>query len=255
MTELVELTPSKHAALRVVYNSALELAKKQHTINVRVTEVGQAVSSFPIFMTRVESSGGWVLSAIMALETGINLFVEDGEWQATYRPTAMQTYPFQLIKSPRDEKNYTIGIDEQSTAFSEEDGEALFDEENKASLYLSRVSALLEANIKNDIQTYEFTQKIEDLGLVKAIDVLVEYDNGATNTLKGLHTLDEEKLKSLSSEHFVELRNKGYLAPMYAMLTSVFQLNLLLRKHNELDSSSKVKQIRMDPAKDYANLS
>ena len=254
MTELVELSPANHRNLKVAYDSVLELAKTQHMINLRVNELGQAASGLPIFITRMESRGSWVLSGIAGLELGKSLFVENGEWQASYQPTAMQTHPFYLMQSPTDEKKFTIGIDEQNNAFSEEEGEALFDENDKATVYLSQVSAILEANIKNDIQSHEFTQKLDELGLLRSIDVLVEYANGTVNTLKGLYTVDEDKLKSLPIEQFDDLRSRGYLPPVYAILLSVFQLNTLLRKNNKVDGSSKVKQIKLEVTKDYTNL-
>ena len=65
-------------------------------------------------------------------------------------------------------------------------------------MYLSSAIALLEEDIKNGIHTHQFLEKINELGLIKPINVLVHYQGGGTNTLKGLHTIDEEKLQSIA---------------------------------------------------------
>ncbi len=250
MTALVELSSSKHGRLRVVDNCALDLAAKQHVVNLRVTEIGKAVSSFPLFMTRNPQSGGWALSAMCSFEPGQNLFVERAHWTGTYLPTAMQTYPLFLMRSPTEEKSYTVGIDEQSPAFSNEQGEALFDEQGKASLYLSKATALLEADIKNDIHTYQFLSRLEELGLMKSVDVQVKYDDDAVNTIRGLHTIDEDKLQLLAAQQLEELNKNGYLLSIHAMLVSTFQLNALIKKHNQKQGPTVVVQVKLESSKD-----
>ena len=82
--------------------------------------------------------------------------------------------------------------------------------------------------------------------------MLVQYGDDAVQTLKGLHTLDEDKLQSLPAEQLQELSKKGYLAPIYAMLVSIFQLNALIRKHNSIDSLNNVKHVKLEVARDSA---
>ncbi|TQV69904.1 SapC family protein [Exilibacterium tricleocarpae] len=252
MAELVELTSGKHGKLKVVDNCAVAFAARQHVMNLRVAEIGKAVSSFPVFFTKNTRTGDWALSAVTSFEQGVNLFVENDKWTATYQPTGIQTYPLFLMRSPKDKNGYTVGIDATSQAFSEQQGEALFDDRGKASLYLSRVTVLLEADIKNDIQTYQFMQKLEELNLFKSIDIQVHYEDGSVQTLKGLHTLDEDKLQSLQNEQLSELNKTGYLIPMHAVLISIYQLNALIKKHNVVERFTKVKKIKLELTKDAA---
>lgn len=246
MAKVVELRKENHSNLKVITKTTMNVAEKQHIVNLRVVELVQAESSFPIFFNLMEKTGDWVLSAITSLEIEKNLFVKNGLWDANYLPTVMQVYPFFLMKSPDDESKLTMGIDEDNVAFSTTDGELLFDDKGKASLYLSRVKVLLEEDVKHNIQTYHFSKKLQDLGLLKAIDIQVYYVDGKVNTLKGLQTVDEEKLQSLPIEDLNILREKGYLAPIYAILFSLYQLNSLIRKHNLLDGSVKISQVKME---------
>jgi hypothetical protein len=250
MSELVELSNNKHKQFRIKPNCAVEFSASQQIMRLRAVEIGKAVTNFPVFLTRNTHDGSGVLSALTSFDSSSNLYVKDTQWQATYQPTVMQTYPLFLMKSPKDENSYTIGIDEQSSAFSRDNGEALFDEGGKASLYLSRVKTLLEADIKNDIHTYQFIHKLQELELLKGIDLLVHYQDASVQTLTGLNTIDEDKLHALSAEQLYELNQQGYLVPIHAMLVSIYQLNLLVRYHNAMIGNRKVTQVKLEVAKD-----
>lgn len=247
---LVELSSKEHAALKMNPLSALKVAEAQHIINLKVSEVGMAASSFPIFMSRANDDADWTISAINSFELNSNLFVDGNEWTGTHLPISMQTYPFFLMRKEGDDKNFTIGINPQSEAFSEEEGEFLFDENGKASMRLSQATAQLEVQIQNDMQSYKFAKKLEELGLIKGIDLLVQYRGGKINTLKGLNTIDEEKFVALSSDVFEELRQAGYLAPIYSMLTSIYQFNNLIKRHNKRFTDNIVAQVKLEVPKE-----
>ncbi|MFT6776841.1 MAG: hypothetical protein ACJAV1_000753 [Paraglaciecola sp.] len=252
MTKLVELSSTLHAQLKVLPDCETAFAETQQIMRLRVSETSKAATNFPVFFTRNSHDGNWVLSALTSFESNQCLFVKQGKWLATYQPTVLQTYPLFLMQSPKNIESYTIGVFEQSSAFSEHSGEDLFDDKGKASLYLSRIKTLLEADIKNDIQTYQFGKKLEQLGLLKAIDLLVHHEDGSVQTLSGLNTIDEDKLQALSAEQLHELNQQGYLVQIHAMLISIYQLNLLIRKHNEIQDSNKIAQLKVEIAKERA---
>ena len=252
MAELVKLEHARHGHLKIRESCALEQASQQHLVNLRVTEVCQAVSSMPVFVTRVSDGGDWALSGICSFTAGGNLFVADGAWAALYQPSAMRTYPIYLMQAAGEKRGYTLGIDENSSAFSTENGEPLFSADGKQSLYLQRVRALLEADIGNDLQTRSFTGRLEQLGLLKAVDLLLEYESSGQQTIGGLHTMDEDVLKSLSADALAELHSCGYLAPIHAQLISLFQLNALIRLHNDRTQSDKLRQLKLETAKDHS---
>ena len=155
------------------------------------------------------------------------------------------------MRSPTDEKNFTIGIDEQSSVFSKQEGEALF-ENGKASIRLSQATAQLELEVKHDVHTYKFTKKAEELGLIRPMDLQVQYHNGRVNTLKGLNTIDEVVLQELDVEKFDELRKESYLLPLYSMLTSIYQFNNLIKLHNLKYPDNTIAQVKLEVPKDDA---
>lgn len=247
--ELKELNPKDHGNLKLAPNCAIGVAEKQHLINIKVNEIGHAMTCFPVFLTRVSDKSDWAISAITSFELNANLFVKDNAWQGSYQPTGMQTYPFFLMNSPTEKGQFTMGIDETNPAFTTGEGQPLFEENDKATEYLSRVTAQLEGDIKNEIHSYRFAQKLEELGLIKPMDLLVFYNEGAVNTLKGLNTIDEEKLQSMDIKAIDELRTSGYLGPVYGMLMSIFQLNAMIKRHNEYGGLRNVGQVKLETPK------
>lgn len=252
---LVELNTKDHGALKMDPLGAVKVAETQHVINLKVSEVGMAVSSFPVFLSKPVDRAEWTLSAVNSLELGKNLFVEDGLWTATHVPIGMQTFPFFLMRKDGEDNNFTIGINPENDVFSEEEGDFLFDENGKASIRLSQATAQLEVEIKNDIHTYQFANKLEELGLIKDVDLLVQYQGGMVNTLKGMSTINEEALMELSSEDFDELRKAGYIAPIYSMLTSIYQFNNLIQRHNKRSPNNLVAQVKIEVPSDDQDVS
>ena len=89
MTKLVELNNEKHKELKVKPNCNIELAATQQIMKLRVTETSKAVTSFPVFFTRDQRTGNWVLSALTSLQNGSNLFVKQQRWDSTFCPSSM----------------------------------------------------------------------------------------------------------------------------------------------------------------------
>lgn len=245
MTTLVALNSEQHQSLFIKEQAETNFAAKQHLINLRVHEIAQALTSLPVFLMKDPNSGVWRISAITSFSMGHNLLVENGQWQVGFKPLAMQTYPFYLMKAEGDAKGYTVGIDPESEAFSSESGAPIFSEKGKAGEHLSKATRLLEASIEQDIQTYQFGQAIHDLGLVKAINLVVHRQDGSQETLQGLCTIDEDKFNALSGEQLIMLRDKGYLAPIHAILFSIYQLNDLIHRNNQNTNFTAINEIKI----------
>ena len=252
MSELVELSSTQHQGLKVRVNCGVEVAATQQIVKLRVNEVGRAAGNFPIFFTRSAQDGALVLSALTSFESQQNMFVKDGQWQSTYQPSAIKTFPFFLMRSKSDAKSYTIGIDEKNQVFSKEHGELLFEENGKASMQLSRAKVLLEADIQNDIHTFQFGKELEQIGLLKSIDLVVQYQDGTNQSITGLITIDEDKINTLSAEQLHGLNQQGYLVQIHALLISIYQLNSIIQKQNSHIDLPKVAQLKIEVAKDRA---
>lgn len=254
MKKIVELSSTDHKDLKLDAQAAIQIAAKQQTLNIRISEVAQCAANFPVFFMSNVATGNWALSGLTSFVPNSNLFLSEEKWLATYLPIMVQTYPFFLVNSSTEEKGFTIGIDEDSEALSKEHGEPIFSGENKASMHLSQVTSMLEADIKNTVHTAQFIELIEKLELMKAVDMIVYFNDGTAQNMTGLHTIDEDKLQLLSAQTLEELNKKGYLVQIHAMLISLYQINSLIQKNNAVDGLDKIRQVKFETTKDKSTI-
>jgi len=249
MATLTALTSDAHGSLKITANSAIIYAQKAHMLPLRVTEVAQAIVDFPVMISRM-SNGAMSLSALTSFEPQKNLFVSGGEWISSFQSTAMKTYPLFLMKSEDGSREPVLGIDADSEALSSDKGQALYDKKQKLSLSVKQIKAQLIEDSKNMVHTFQFFDTLQKFNLIRAVDVVLTYMNGQTTCIRGLSMIHEDNLQSLSSERLTELRDRGYLAPIYAMLFSVFQLNALIRRNNAAEGTANIKAINLEVSKD-----
>lgn len=249
MARLTALTSSAHGALKLKADSGAIYAHRSHMLPLRVTEVAQATVDFPVMIGRM-SNGAMSLSALTSFEPGKNLFVSEGRWTSSFQPMAMKTYPLFLMKAGEGNDDPVLGIDAESIALSDTDGQALFDKKGKPSLNTKQIKAQLLEDSKNMVHTFQFFDALESFNLIRSVDVAVSYANEQTNRIRGLSMIHEDNLQSLNSERLTELRDRGYLAPIYAMLFSVFQLNALIRRNNQTEGAVPIKTINLEVSKD-----
>jgi len=249
MAALTALTSGAHSALKLKADSGLIYAQNAHMLPLRVTEVAQAIVDFPVMISRM-NNGTMSLSALTSFELGHNLMVSGGAWTSSFQPAAMKTYPFYLMKAEDGSQEPVLGLDGESAALNENAGQALFDKKGKISLPIKQVQAQLVEDAKNQIHTFQFFETLKKFKLIRSVELALNYADGQTNRIRGLSMIHEDNLQSLSSERLTELRDRGYLAPIYAMLFSVFQLNALIRRHNQTEGCAHIKNINLEVSKD-----
>ncbi|MEL6367435.1 MAG: SapC family protein [Pseudomonadota bacterium] len=243
----MNLTPlnfKQHGKLRAAPESALRFAKTQHVLNMRASEVGFAAVSMPIFVNKNQHSGRWALSALTSFLPGRNLFIGTDGWQPTWIPTLIQCHPLYLVNA-ETESGYAVAIDTTGDDFSETTGEPLFHEDGRTTDYTNAVANLLDTDIKEAVKTQFFLSEIEKAQLLRPVNIRLEFEDAPTQTIRGLHTIDEERLKNLDGETLERFSKSSFLLLMYAMLTSLNHLNTLVRRHNVTPGIPKISKIGM----------
>ncbi len=253
MPELTVLDRHAHSALQLSPDRALMFARARHMMPLRVNEIPGAIQDFPVFISRVSVGGQYALSALTSFDAGQNLFLSDGKWLSSFQPVSMQTYPFFLVRGKQETDEPVLGFDPDSEALGLKGGENLFTSKGKPSLTVSQVKAKLMEDARNTVRTFEFFDTIEGLGLIRAVDLSIKYKNDKINKVRGLHMINEDQLHALSNDAFSTLRDKGFLAPIYALLFSIAQLNGLIRRHNARNMQSNlIININLEVSKDLA---
>jgi len=246
---LVELNYAVHKDLKIKNTAVIDNIAKQHLINLRAAELSQAAICFPIFATKNAQNEFWTFSAMTSFAPNENLFVKNDKFDAVYRPTSIQTFPFYLMKAPIEENAYTIGILEELGDFSKTSGEALFDDKGQPTEGTKRRAQLLDADVQKDIQSAQFSKTVDELGLFKPLEMNVRLLDGDSKRITRLHTIDEDRLQNLSIEDLDKLRKQGYLMPLHAMLISLLQVNKLIALNNEDIDRAQIIEVKMEFAK------
>lgn len=231
MPQYALLSPEQHNELKIQPKCNFSYAAKQHQAPLTANEFGFAASSFPVVFMKDPVQGQFRPVVLFALVAGHNLFVKDNEWLGTFVPSAMLRQPFELGPDPQQEKSLTLYIDEKSGYVSDTQGEPLY-EQGQPTQYLLQVQKNIADYYQNELDTHDFTQHLLHYALLREMELLIDFNDDTKTRVKGLYTIDEEKLGKLPDTDVLALNRKNYLVPIHAMLTSIHQLNRLITLHN-----------------------
>ena len=249
MPNIVELSSTVHRSFKIAPNAACQYAAKQQVMLVKYPEIAPAAANFPVFLTRDPKNGRLAFSALMSFAAQQNLMVKNNQWLATYQPLSMRTYPLFLMRSVSDESKLKISLNQENQHFSEETGAALFDEDGIATQTLMSIQKMLEADLKNEADTQDFVKVLEANNLLKKVDLVVSAIDNTTFTIAGIYTINEDSLKTLDKETILSLNEQGYLQQIHALLFSIYQINGLIRKNNDVNNE-KIVRVKLESHKD-----
>jgi len=122
----------------------------------------------------------------------------------------------------------------------------LFDDDGKSTPGMDAVIKLLETDVAGQAHTKKFVETLEEFDLIHSLTMKVKYQDGQVNSITGLKSVDEKRLQELSDDDFIKLRKTGFLAPIYALILSVFQLNELMKRHNQQSGAKQIVQVKME---------
>lgn len=253
MARLTELSNQHHQKMCIAPKAAVRNAAKQHVMNLQASEIANAATCFPVFLSRNTRNGQLSISALASFVANRNLFLQNDVWQPVFKPSSLLTYPLYLMQSPTDQQNFTIGFDAESDAIKEGEGTALFSADGKATPELMEISKLLNTELTMTQQSMAFLKTMDDLSLLKSVDLQVQYQVGQTEVIRGLYTIDEERFQTLSIEQLEQLRKMGYLMPIHALLISLLQVNMLINKHNTTEDLPTISAVKIEVSKELTN--
>jgi hypothetical protein len=222
----VPLDKNKHKNLKVTMDTSFSSCKSAHLAAVALKEAPFAASAMPLVIVKTTQNDTYHIAGMMGIEPNTNLFCQDNKWQGHHVPWNVQRYPFDLRG---DREKVVIFIDENSDLVSEDKGEALFDAEGNATPHLENVRGLVGQIAESEMKSSAFFKQLEDYDLLDPISIRVIFADGEKKNLVGMYGISEERLLKLSDEAVLDLMRSGSLGMLYAMLTSIGQLNTLVR--------------------------
>lgn len=239
MSKLIPLSPSEHKKAFIDPIRAINDFRTAQVVRLRVPEVGNAACCFPVVFTKDPQMGSWDISALTSLEPESNLFIGDGQWLGVYSPLAIRTHPVCLAKF-EDQEQVSLALRSEDLSTS---GVELYDDHGRPTEHLRTVEQALHEDLSGASATQVFCRQLQSLELIQPINIKVLYQDDTSRTLEGLYTLDQDRLSALVDSALLELQKRGYLMAMHSMLTSLFQLNRLIKRHNESGATGPIQKV------------
>jgi hypothetical protein len=229
MSGFLTLDQACEQQLGLLPDAGLIYARRAHLLPLTVADVGQAVCDFPVLISRNSHDASLMLSALTSFVPGHNLLADSQGWQAIYRPLIMQAYPcYCIVEAGRPQ--FIFAMDDSVLAIA---GDALTDARGVLSSQAQRLTQHAQDLYDKERQTYLCLQQLKAHHLLRAIELQLQPEQGELQRIRGLMTIDEDKLHSLDGATLKALQQAGSLQLAQCMLNSLLQMNRLIQKHNQ----------------------
>ena len=248
MQNFEPVNAQSHSEMRIDELQLPMLFERFHLVNVELKEAVQAASEYPLFFSIVANSQRWAISALCGFGLNENVFVQDNEWLAHYTPLSLQTLPFSLQRGEGDSESALL-LDTTSAVVSTQSGTALFLSSKRPSAFLDSKRKLLEKRTVAMAQTGALLEEIASMGLIRAVDIVIEFADGTQQRVGGLAAVNEQQFQALNAEQLALLNTKQCLSVLANILGSVFQMNRLIRLHNKKYPGKAISNIKLETSK------
>lgn len=232
------LTSEDHRGLRVRTESAAELGDAVMTCFTVPSEFRRLQHHFPILFRRDDATGRLSALALLGFESGENLFLEGGRWDAQYKPMSLAIQPLLVGRQAAGEGPAQVHIDLDHPRIStDEGGVALFDAFGRPTPQLERATEMLAELDEGHRASDSFFAALERHQLLESFFLDVELANGSKHRMVGYQLIDEEKLHALEPGAVAELHAAGHLLAIFMAVASLSSLADLIERKNRRNSN------------------
>lgn len=225
---LAPVNKERHSGTKIRQIEGFGFASDFHIASLMIHEFVRAAGTYPVVFLEDKENDRFRPVALLGLEAGENLFVGDDEkWQGSYVPAIIRRYPFALA-SAGSEDQYTVCIDEAAEVVNDDDGLPLFREDGEPAEALENVKRYLGELQQMDTLTNACCEFLAEHNMFTPLNMRVRQAENIRN-IAGCYVVNEERLNNLSDELFIEMRTRRYLAPIYAHLCSLAQIERLMK--------------------------
>jgi hypothetical protein len=229
--EPVLIDPAEHRHLRLGTFSDFSVTRQMHAVYVAATEFPLAALDFTIVFVNTGESPNIVMSPIvlLGLTPNENLYLDGKRWDARYIPAFIRRYPF-FSAHVRGTQQVGVMIDTAWSGLSTTEGEPLFEADDKPAPALERAVEFLKMFEVEAQRTRQFCQRLQDLALLRPMQVDATLPSGQHMAIDGFMTVDEEKLQALPEATVVELHRNGMLGLLHLHIASLANMRHLVER-------------------------
>jgi hypothetical protein len=214
MTNHVLLNNVTHKDLRVRTGYSAEFGDDINMALVFPTEYVFVQREYPIVF-RKDSEGGLQAFALLGLDKGENLFLDDAGWNARYVPAVQQRGPFLIGIHEDSEESVNRGpmvhVNLDNPRISETEGEPVFLRHGGNSPFLEHANRMLQIIFDGAELEKPMFAAFEEAGLIEAMEVNINIDEGTQYKLPDFFTINQDSLDALDGTALERLNRQGHL--------------------------------------------
>jgi hypothetical protein len=199
-------------------------------------ELGVLQAEYPLFFVRNSDSGHFETVALLGFDDDENLYLDQDQWRARQLPMSIERQPFLIGFQSTDggaDRTPVVHIDLDHPSISQTEGEPIFLPHGGEAPLLERANRLLSAIHEGHAAAEQLSRLLVGMDLIESLNLEVEFNNGSRHTLKGLYTINEDRLRGLNAASLGTLHEKGYLQHVFMLLASLPQLAVLIEWKNQ----------------------
>ena len=238
MTRHVQLDNVTHKDLRVIRDYVNVPGYDVSAARAFPSEFIQLQTEYPLFFIRNKEQGNFEPIALLGFEDKENLYLDENGWHAGYVPLSIEREPFligfqQQVVDGVPTEAPVVHIDLDHPSVSETEGERVFLPHGGESPLLERISSVLMTIHQGHEAAKSLSEMLVGMELIESLVLEVELKDGSKQSLKGLYTINEDKLQNLNANALESLHKKGHLRDVYMMLASLPNVSRLIERKNQ----------------------
>jgi hypothetical protein len=225
MAKRVRLDNVDHQHLRVIDRAAGGQSVNQAL--VVPTEFEELQREYPILF-RKDENGEFQSVAILGLDRGENLFLDDGSWISRYVPATLRRGPLFLAIGDREQDEPIIVVDLDDPRVSESEGEPLFLPHGGAAPFLQQAMEALRTVHEGLRLGQTMVALLLELDLIAPVEINIDLGDGTHYRLPDLFTIGAEQFAALPAADLERLNRAGVLAAAIHVRSSLGNINRLV---------------------------
>jgi hypothetical protein len=232
MTNTVLLDNVNHKDLRVITGYSAAFGDNINMALVFPTEFVFLQREYPILFRR-NPEGDLQAVALLGLDKGENLFLDEPRWNARYVPAVQQRGPFviglhQHSTQGQGEREPMVHVDLDHPRVSETEGEPVFLDHGGHSPYLEHAIRTLQIIHDGAEVAKPMFAAFEKAGLIETMEAEVNLDERVTYKLPDFLTINQDRLAGLDGRTLENLNRHGYLQLAVMVMHSLGNVEWLI---------------------------
>ncbi len=222
----------KHQHLKVDTRHSAEFGDDQSAVLTFPTEFADVQRNYPILLQKDSKTGEFQAVALLGFADE-NLFLQDGEWKASYVPGIIARGPF-LIGFQEQEvdgelrKEPVIHVNLDDPRVNEAEGEPVFLEHGGNSPYLERMVTVLKGIHDGLGYGKAMYAALAELELIEPVNLQIKVHDEEQYNFNNFYTISDEKLAQLDGDTLAKLNRAGFLEGAFLIKASLTNIKTLI---------------------------